>query len=277
MENILAFTIKRSWVAQLLLFLFIALTGWWLTIYVRGLTEGTENNAYTLIYPLLALIGSISGLVVSKRWGGFKSVIGKGLSLLTLGLFAQFFGQAAYAYNIYIKGTPVEELYPSLGDLGYFGSVIFYFFSLIFIARVAGVRLSLSSYKGQLQAIIIPILLLVFSYTLFLRGYVMDWEAPIVTFLDLAYPIGQAIYISVAIVIYALSKKFLGGAMKGPILFLLVALLVQYISDSTFLYQVKTEQWYVGGINDYMYTLSYVLMAIGLIQIGKSLDRVKEL
>lgn len=275
MRNILMVTIKRSRVAQVLIFSFVALSVWWITIFARDLREGVENNSFTLIYPLLALVGSISGFVVSKKWGGVSSVIGKGLLLLSFGLFAQFFGQAAYAYYIYIKG--VEVPYPSVGDIGYFGSVILYFISLFAIARVTGVKLSLQSYKGQVQAIVIPVALLLLSYYLLLREYAVDWSAPITTLLDFGYPLGQAAYVSLAILIYTLSRKFLGGFMRGPILFLLVSLVVQYISDFTFLYQVGHEQWYVGGVNDYMYATSYLLMSVALIQIGTALKQLREI
>ncbi|MDA1169369.1 MAG: hypothetical protein O3A36_03455 [bacterium] len=274
MNNILALTIRGSKVAQLLLAIFIILSGWWITIFIRGLEEGTENNIFTLVYPILALIGSVSGFVVSKKWGGVSSVIGKGILLFSLGLFAQFFGQAAYAYYIYIEG--IEIPYPSIGDIGYFGSVILYFFGLVSLAKVTGVKLSLKSYQGQIQALLIPVALLLFSYYLLLRDYTVDWSASVVTLLDFAYPLGQAIYVSMAILIYTLSRKFLSGFMRGPILFLLVSLVVQYISDFTFLYQVGHDQWYVGGVNDYMYSLSYVLMAIALIQIGSALNYLRE-
>ncbi len=277
MENIFIFTIKRNKIAQLLVVILIALSVWWITMFARGLQEGLENNTYTLVYPLIAFIGSVSGLMVSKKWGGMSSVIGRGLTLLSFGLFAQFFGQASYAYLLYVQGKPVEELYPSVGDVGYFGSVVLYFFSLIFIAKVVGVKLSMRSYKNHIFSILIPFLMLGLSYYLLLRDYVVDWSVPITTLLDLGYPLGQAMYVSLAILTYTFSRKFLGGLMRGPILFLLVALVVQYISDFTFLYQLRLEQWYVGGINDYMYTVSYALMAIGLIQIGRALDRIKEL
>ena len=64
--------------------------------------------------------------------------------------------------------------------------------------------------------------------------------------------------------------------MKKPILFLIFALIFQFISDFTFLYQSNQGSWYVGGLNDYMYLLSYFLMTIALINIGGVFQTLNE-
>lgn len=265
-------TIKQSWTARLVLILFVALSLWWATIYLRGLTSGFENNAFTLSYPWLSLIGGIIGLSIAKKWGGFESIIGRSVLALSLGLLAQSFGQAAYAYYIYIRG--IEVPYPSVGDIGYFGSILFYLYGVSLLARVLRVNFSLRSLVGQTQAILIPIIVLSLSYLIFLRGYEFEWSQPLKIFLDFGYPFGQALYVSIAMVALVASRKAFGGLMKDPMAFLLVALIVQYFSDFMFLYQFSNEQWYVGGMNDYMYFVSYCLMTIGLIQLGTTLQKI---
>ncbi|HBE90796.1 MAG: hypothetical protein A3E37_02815 [Candidatus Andersenbacteria bacterium RIFCSPHIGHO2_12_FULL_46_9] len=267
-------TIQGSWIARFILSVFIVLSLWWVTIYWRDLTSGFENNAFTLIYPWISLIGGVVGLLISNKWGGLKSIIGRSLFVLSLGLLAQTFGQAAYAYYIYVLG--IEVPYPSMGDVGYFGSVIFYLYGVLLLARVLRVNFSLRSLVGQAQAIIIPLILLGLSYILFLRGYEFDWSQPLKVFLDLGYPFGQAIYVSIATIAFLASRKALGGMMREPMSFLLVALIVQYFSDFIFLYEASNEQWYVGGVNDYMYFVSYCLMAIGLIQLGVTFKKIDE-
>ena len=89
-------TIKQSWTARLVFVLFVALSLWWVTIYLRGLTSGFENNAFTLSYPWLSLIGGIIGLGIAKKWGGFKSIIGRSLLAgFFFGLVTVFFGLGA--------------------------------------------------------------------------------------------------------------------------------------------------------------------------------------
>ncbi len=232
-------------------------------MYSRGLVEGSENNAFTLIYPWLSLMGGLFGLYAAHQWGGFRSVLGKCLTFFAGGLLLQFFGQAAYAYYIYVEG--IEVPYPSLGDIGYFGSIILYILGAIYLGKVTGVKFSLKSYFAKLQTLAIPAVLLLLSYIVFLTDYELDPTQRLKILLDFGYPLGQAIYVSIAISIILLSRKMLGGIMKGPIVFLLISLVVQYLCDFTFLYQSSRGIWYVGGVNDYMYFISYFLMTFSLL------------
>jgi len=253
---------------------FLILTVWWLSIFLRDLKTGSENNAFTLIYPFLSLIGGIIGLCVAREWGGLKSFLGKSISMFSFGLLAQFFGQAIYAYYIYIKG--IEVPYPSLGDIGYFGSVIFYIVGAFYLAKISGFKFSFKLWKGKLISIAIPLVLLASSYLFFLKGYEFDWSNKLKIFLDLGYPLGQAIYVSIAILAFLMSRNILGGILKKPIIFIIVVLVFQYLCDFTFLYQASRGTWYVGGTNDYMYFTSYFIMTLALIYMGSVYKQIKE-
>ncbi len=264
--------LKSTFFAKFLISFFLLLSVWWLTIFIRGLTSGLENNAFTLIYPFFSLFGGIFGLYAGKQWGGFGSVFGKAISFFAIGLLLQFFGQASYAYLIYVKNIPFP--YPSIGDVGYFGSVIFYIIGIFFVGLVVGIKFRLRSFFGKSQALIIPLILLAFSYFFFLRGYTFDPSQNIKTILDFGYPLGQAFYVSLAILILLFSRNVLGGIMKGPITFLLVTLVFQYFCDFMFLYQVNRGSWYVSGVNDYMYFVSYFLMTSALIYINSTFKEI---
>ncbi len=265
---------KENYFVKFICAFFLILTILWITMYFRDLKVESENNAFTLIYPFLSLIGSLVGLYVARKWGGLKSVLGKVISMFSFGLFAQFFGQAMYAYYIYVTG--IEVPYPSLGDIGYFGSVIFYIIGAIYLAKVSGFRFSFRSLEGKLISIIIPLILLVFSYAFFLKGYEYDWSNTLKILLDFGYPLGQATYVSIAILAFLMSRNILGGLLKKPIIFIIIALVFQYLSDFTFLYQASRGTWYVGGINDFMYFISYFIMTLALIYIGSVFKQIKE-
>lgn len=265
--------LKRSHFIKFIFLFFIVLSIWWFSMFFRNLQEGIENNLFTLIYPILSLIGGIIGLFVAKKWGGIKSYLGASISFFSFGLLAQFFGQATYAYFIYIKG--IEIPYPSLGDLGYFGSVIFYLIAVFFLAKVSGIKISLNSFKGKFMIAILPLIMLILSYFFFLKGYEFDWTNKLKIFLDFGYPFGQAIYVSIAILALLLCRNVLGGIMRKPIFFIIFALIFQYFSDFMFLYQANQGTWYVGGMNDYLYFVSYFIMTIGLIYIGGMFDKIK--
>lgn len=259
------------------LILFIAISIAWVRL---SPLLPTDNEALThwryvwgSLYQLIALWGSMTGLIVAQKWGGFKSLLGRSLVMFSLGLFFQVIGQTVYSYyNLVAK---IEAPYPSLGDIGFFGSVLFYIYGALLLMRVSGGRFTLQSFAGRTQAIIIPALMLFVTYWMFLKGYEFDWTSPLTILLDFGYPVLQAVYVSIAILALLSSRKLLGGVMKRPILFVLIALLVQYVSDFNFLYQAHQGSWFVGGYGDYLYACSYLLMTMALISMGAVLAKIQ--
>lgn len=142
---------KNSYLVKFIFIFFALLSVWWISIYFRGLKDANENNYFTLIYPLMSLAGGLAGLFYSKKWGGFKSSLGTAISFFSFGILAQFMGQASYAYLIYIKG--IEVPYPSIGDIGFFGSILFYIFAAYSLAKMIGAK----SLKGKLISIFCPL------------------------------------------------------------------------------------------------------------------------
>jgi hypothetical protein len=270
-------TIRKEWKAKIAVIIFVLLTIWWLA---NNFVVGNENIIYdnffdfSEVYGYMAVLGGIWGIIIARKWGGFGSIVGKALIMFSLGLFAQEFGQLAYAwYNDIYK---VPGPYPSLGDAGFFGSILFYIYGVVLLAQASGVRISLQSFRSKLQAIIIPLVMLGIGYYLFLQGYEFDWSDPLKVFLDFGYPLGQALYVSLAILTYLLSRGVLGGIMKTKILYILFALIIQFLCDYTFLYQSSRGIFVIGGIVDYMYLVAYFLMAFSLIQFETVFKNLKQ-
>ena len=129
----------------------------------------------------------------------------------------------------------------------------------------------MNSLYSKGQVILIPLAMVVISYILFLRDYPFS-EIPLLqTILDFGYPIGQAIFISIAILVYLLSRNFLGGIMKNSVLLILLALVMQCVSDYNFLFQNLRGTWINGGYGDIPYLITYFLMAQGLISIATAI------
>jgi len=256
---------------QFSILLFLLLSVWWLYIFIWGIKETYINDAFGFVYGGFSLLGGITGLVVSGRWGGLKSTIGKPIICLSLGLLLQGFGQYSFWYlNSILK---IEIPYPSIPDIGFFGTIPFYIYAAYLLAKSSGAKISLQSFHNRLQAILIPLIMLIVAYFLFLQGYEFDWNSPLTIFLDFGYPMGQAIYISIAILTYSLTRKMLGGVMKFPILFLILAFFVQFFSDYT--YVLFKEIYFPGSFIDYLYLLSYFIMALGLMQFKIVADKLK--
>ncbi len=248
------------------LFLFLFFTIWWLND-----SPGRSSNYFwgelENVYGLLALWGSICGITIAHKWGGFKTVIGRAIFMFSFGLLAQEFGQLAYGYYNFFLEIPVP--YPSIGDIGFFGSILFYIYGVLLLAKAAGVKVKTKSFLTKIQSILIPTVILILGYLFLLQDYQFDWLNPIIIFLDFGVPLGQAIYISIAILTYFLSKGVLGGLMKNKILFVLLALLIQFTADYTFIYQASRDLWVVGGLNDYMYLTSYFLMTLAILELNR--------
>jgi hypothetical protein len=267
MISTLGWFVKRDRVAHTIVFLFIGLALWWLFLQWLGLDSpsGYRDLVWGACYQLVALFGGLAGVIICRSWGSFKSVLGRAMLSFSLGLLLQSFGQSAFSfYNLVLE---IDVPYPSVADIGFFGSIPFYIYGILLLAKLSGVRVSLRSYLHQMQAIFIPIAMLVFSYLFFLRGYEFDWSEPLKILLDFGYPLGQVVYVSIAILTYVLSKKVLGGIMRPRVLFLLLALVIQYIADYNFLFQALNGTWQNGGYGDFIYLLAYLFMALGLLQL----------
>lgn len=268
------FSIKNVMV-NVAIVLFFILTLWWLFLNPFSNTEDLVHSKYIWgsFYQLIAIWGGVCGLFISRSLGGFRSFLGKSIILFSLGLLFQSLGQSFYSYyNLFVN---VQAPYPSLGDIGFFGSIIFYIFGVIYLGRVSGVKVSLKSFHNKLQAVFLPLIMLLLSYLIFLKEYAFDWSDKLKILLDFGYPLGQAFYVSLVILVLILSRQVLGGLMKKPVTWFLVALIMQYISDFNFLYQAHRETWFVGGIGDFLYMFSYLLMTLSIVQIGYVLQSIK--
>ena len=105
-------TLKKEWQAKVTLLFFLILTAWWL---MNQFVIGNQNIHYDgffdfgEFYGYMAMWGGVCGLVIAHKWGGTKSLMGKAIYMFSLGLFAQEFGQLAYAWfnDIYKTAGPL--------------------------------------------------------------------------------------------------------------------------------------------------------------------------
>lgn len=258
-------TIKNEFAAKVAVGLFLILTVWWIILYLSGVQEQIENYLFGATYGLMAAWGGFWGITIAKHWGGTKSVLGKAILALSFGLLAAEFGQIVFSYYNIFSG--VEVPYPSLADVGFFANIPLYTIGIILLAKASGIQFTLQKLSSKLQAVLLPVAMLAFSYFFFLQGYEVDWTDPVRVFLDFGYPLGQALYVSIAVLVYVLSKNILGGVMKVKVLFLLFAFVAQYLADYNFLFQNSRGTWLNAGYGDYLYLLAYFIMTLGLLQL----------
>jgi hypothetical protein len=249
---------------------FAFFTIWWMLLYTHHSPRHFTADNFSDTYGILAAVGGIGGIAIAKRWGGFKSLMGKSVMFFSIGLLFQALGQSVYSLYFFFLHQDIP--YPSLGDIGYFGSVLLYIYATYCLGRVAGANFSLRRFGNKILAVIIPAALLIVSYYVFLRGY--SYTQPLTAFLDFGYPFGEAIYISLAILILILSRKILGGIMRWRILLLLLALATQYAADFLFLLRDTRGEWYAGGPSDFLYLVAYYVMILALLSIGVAYQKI---
>lgn len=244
---------------------------WWIILQIFIDDRTIFWHVFASSYFVMALYGGICGISTSLNWGGLKTLLGRAIFMFSLGLFCQVFGQIAYAYyNIILNA----DMYPSIGDIGYFGAIPLYIYGLFLLAQSSGIKINFQLFKREPIALIVPVIMLLISYFLFLQDYKFNFAEPVKTFLDFGYPLGDAVYISIVIVIFILSRTILDGIMRSKALFLLIALFVQFIMDYLFIYDFAN--YYSGNYIDFIGLLAYYTMTIALLSFRSLSIKIQE-
>jgi len=258
------------------LVLFVGLVIWWLFVQYLRVTGSSSfdmaGQAFAAVYGIVALWGGCVTLVVSRKWGLLSSLFGRSLFSFSVGLFLQEFGQLAYSYYISLK---IDIPYPSLGDVGYFGSIFFYIYGAYLLMKLLSISTKGRGLLDKVLMVLAPSALLAVSYLLFLKDHEFTPGFSLVNFLDIGYPLLQCVYVSLAFrSLVFLGSKF-GGTMMRGVLMILVALISQYVSDFVFLFKASRGTYVAGGITDFLYLLSYFLLTIAIIELDLVFMRLK--
>jgi hypothetical protein len=265
--------LKPSLKLYLIIFVYVLFTIWWVLLQFFIPEESYFHDAFSDTYGVLALLSGFVGISIAGKWGGIKSYIGRSILFLALGLLLQFLGQVVYSIYFYL--LHIEVPYPSYGDVFFFGSIPLYVFGAWYLAKAAGCGLTFQKFSNKVVSILLPLVLLLMSYYIFLRGIVVDLNHPVKVFLDFGYPLGQSLYLAMAFLTYLLSREVLGGLMKKRLLLILFAFSVQYIADFVFLYKQSRGIWTPGGVSELIYLNAYFIMAMGLVSLSTVFDALQ--
>lgn len=245
---------------------------YWIVLRSLGFEEGIYNNLYVFLYGLIPLFGGIAAIKGYREWGGLSTILGKAILFLGFGLFCWGVGESIWTYyNIFLN---VEIPYPSLADLFFAPSVFFYTLGTIYLSRTTGAGLGFKKKFGKIFAVTAPILVTVFTYWLIVvvghgGEFFRDKTSLIKSILDVVYPLGDAVSLSVAVIVSGLSFKYLGGRYKWDILFILFGLAAMFAADSILSYTSNLETAYSGDFGDLVFTLAVFLLTFGLLGFNK--------
>lgn len=247
---------------------FAVISCYWVWLFISERVDTDFNYFYSFAFSLMPFLGGILGVVGAKVWGGFKSSLGKAVSLFSLGLFFWGSGSMVWAYYNFVVNLPAP--YPSIADVGYILALVFWALGAWYLSKATGARFGLRNKWIKLIAVVLPILILAGSYYILVtvaRGGVLttSGDALLKTTLDILYPLGDMIILVLSVMIIGLSAKLMGGLYKLSLLSLLLGLIVMYAADFVFSYTTTIEKFYVGAPGDLLFSLAMYLLTFGVL------------
>lgn len=257
----------------------IGIVVFWCGIHLDHLKSGNVNYLYSFLFGLIPFFAGIVGMIRAKVWGGLRSALGRAVFFISLGLFFWGFGETIWSYYNFFKH--VAAPYPSLADLGFAPSVFFWVVGAGFLSKASGAWLVLKrSLKAKLFAIFAILAISIVSYYLLVHialGGVLvpPGESLLRTILDIAYPLGDFLAATLAILVFTLSFKYFGGFYRKAILFILVGLAVMYSADFTFSWTTTTGSYYNADWGDLLLTVGLFLLSFGTLGLSTKPEVVK--
>ncbi len=247
---------------------YIIIVLWWFILYIQGVKYSPVNYWYQFAFGLIPLIGGFTGIIRAKEWGFQKSKVGVAIICISAGLVTWGIGQMFWSiyYNVILN---VEVPYPSLADIGYILSWPLWSIGIINLSRATGAHISIKSIKGKLLLFLIPLIFIALSYWLLIviarQGALTDLSAGYIkVFFDLAYPIGDVVILTLAVLIFGLSINYLGGKYRISIFTLLLGFVINYVVDFAFSYTTTAGTYYNGHWVDLLFPTAMVLIAIAV-------------
>ena len=254
---------------KFLIFYILFLLIFWIALFFSNKTDSFWNYFYSFAFSLVPLIGGYIGCFLAEEWGGFKSAVGKAVFFISLGSFS--WGAGSMVWSYYNFFMDVVAPYPSLADIGFVISLPLWILGIVNLSKATGAKFSLKRKRGKALLLILPIIIIIISYYLLVvvaRGGVLlsiDDGFNLKLVLDLIYPIGDVVILSLALLIFGLSFNYLGGLYKYSILAILFGFGVMYVADFVFSYTTTLGTFYNGNFGDLIFTLALSLISFGVL------------
>lgn len=238
----------------------------WIGMYSSDLKSLQINKFWGVGINFIPLFGGIFGLFTAQHWGGFKSAVGKGLIYLSLGLLSWSIGNWIWSYYNFFLDSEVP--YPSWADAGYIGAVPLWMFGVFYVSKATGVKYGLQKPLERLYLFILPIISFIISYYLLVNigrgGEITSGGGLLKIFFDFAYPVGDMIIVTIALLVYGLSLRYLGGRYKLPVIITLIGFVLMFFADFSFSYTTTLGTYYDGHPNNLLFITALFAMGFGI-------------
>lgn len=239
----------------------------WAIIYFSHMVGQKTNYFWQVAMGLAGLYYAVLGIMTAGKWGWLKSGVGRGIFFISLALLMWSIGQIGWSYFLFVD--PSVQSPPShVLDIIDISAIPLWFIGIIMLSKATGARYGWRRRKGQIAATLISLAMVGISYYFLVvvaRGGTAYFAQPFwKAFFDLGYSIGDAITATIAIVIFVLSWRMLGGRFRVPILVILLAFLLLYIADFSFSFMDGRGKYYNGDVVDLFYMLMITTFALGV-------------
>lgn len=247
---------------------FVAITVLWSALFFTHTTDGLYNYLYSFLFGLIPLVSGLVAMRSARLWGGFKSAVGKAVFFVGLGIFFWGCGETIWSYyNFFLN---VSAPYPSLADIGFAPSIFFYGLGAAYLAKAAGAQFALRNRNARAFAALAPFVIFAVAYYLLVmvaRGGVLvpEGESLLKIVLDLAYPLGDFVGLTVAVIVSSLSFKYLGGRYIWDIYAILLGLAVMFVADTIFSYTTTVGTYYNANFGDLLLASGMFLLSWGVL------------
>jgi hypothetical protein len=241
---------------------------WQILMFLTDTKEQTINYWWAAGLSILAIIVGIFGMLTAKKWSWLKSGVGQGIFFISLGNLMWGIGQAGWTYYLF-KDPTVASPPSRILDILFMSSIPLWFYGVLKLSRATGAKYGLKKTSGKLLAIALVIIMSIVSYYFLIViarggiGYLQD-QSIFEGFIDLGYAIGEGIIFTLALTIFGLSWKYLGGRFKYPIVAILISFGVLYFADFAFSYLDGQSRYYNGDVSDLLFLLAFAIFGVGL-------------
>jgi hypothetical protein len=266
-------------IAQKIIFGILAvLIIFWLLLTLTHTTFGFYSYLYSFLMCVIPLYGGIIAILSAERWQGMNGNIGKGMLFLGLGLVCWGAGELVWSYYNFFVG--VAAPYPSLADVGFVPSTFFYCAGVVYLLRAAGADAGLGQRFAKAFIVVASIAMLALSYYLLVivakRGELITRGDPFLkSLLDIAYPVGDFISLTVAVVLSGLSFKYLTREYRTGVMMLLFGLATMFAADLVFSYTTTRMTYFNGDLGDLIFTIGTFLLSFGVLAFAAPSHREK--
>ncbi|HEY1835534.1 MAG TPA: hypothetical protein VGG13_01810 [Candidatus Saccharimonadales bacterium] len=259
--------------AIILVLVYAVSTTYWYILTLHGLKTSSANYWYQVFLAIIPLLGALFGFVNSAHWGGLKSQLGRAIFFLSAGLAAWGLGQCYWSYATIRQISQIP--YPSWADVGYVTALPFWIAGMLALTSAAGARFSFKKHTtslGKLLASILAALVVVGGSALVIVGASggIDLHHGSISkhLVDLAYPTGDVIIITIAVVSLTLLRNYLGGRYKAAIMIIIVGFILMYVTDSSFAYVINNNTYFNGHLVDFLFSTVMAILSWGIVHLA---------